>query len=265
MVACRESVLEALAFQLDHVEWAGCSFWDMIQPSFMFLVGVAMPFSYGKRRDRGDSWGRLFGHAVVRSIVLILLGIFLQSHDKLHTDWTFFGVLMQIGLGYPFVFLVLELHPFFQLLAACAILGADWAIFASYVPKSSFEFHWPSLHALAGHWDKNVNFAWRFDRWFLNSLPRNSPFDHNPGGYATLNFVPSIATMIFGVMAGRLLRSDRSNAVKTIVLIVSGAAGLAIGIALDRYGIVPIVKRIWTPSWVFLRPAWPVGCSRGSS
>src|SRR6059058_3307648 len=62
-----------LAYQVDHVAWRGCSFWDLIQPSFMFIVGVAMPFSYAKRRAEGQPWGRLFVHALWRSLALIAL------------------------------------------------------------------------------------------------------------------------------------------------------------------------------------------------
>ena len=74
--------LELLLQQFDHVQWRGSVFWDLIQPSFMFLVGVSMPFSFNRRRARGDGWLRLFGHAVTRSLILIALGVFLASHGK---------------------------------------------------------------------------------------------------------------------------------------------------------------------------------------
>src|SRR4051794_35548521 len=75
-----DSILwQFLERQSDHVQWGGCSFWDLIQPSFMFIVGVAMPFSYAARRARGDSSARMFMHALGRSLVLIALGVFLAS------------------------------------------------------------------------------------------------------------------------------------------------------------------------------------------
>src|SRR5690348_5753226 len=55
---------DKIAYQLDHCDWRGCSFWDTIQPSFMFIVGAAMPFSYDARRALGQSWAKLFGHAL---------------------------------------------------------------------------------------------------------------------------------------------------------------------------------------------------------
>src|SRR3954467_11518517 len=102
-------IVAFLSGQLDHVAWRGCSFWDLIQPSFMFLVGVAMPFSYANRRARGQSWPELFRHALGRSLILIALGIFLSSAGgkTTQTNFTFVNVLTQIGLGYMVVFLLL--------------------------------------------------------------------------------------------------------------------------------------------------------------
>src|SRR5262245_34979241 len=77
-----QSLVQFLAQQFEHTDWRGCNFWDLIQPSFMFMVGVAMPFSYSSRRARGESHGQLLGHALVRSLILILLAIFLSSNGS---------------------------------------------------------------------------------------------------------------------------------------------------------------------------------------
>ncbi len=255
-------IWEHAAAQLDHVAWHGCTAWDLIQPSFMFLVGVAMPFSDAKRKAAGRSWGRRFVHAIVRSVVLVALGVFLQSHGKGYTDYEFPNVLAQIGLGYAFVFLVLRWPAWLQVIVALAILGGDWYLFYGH-PLPSPEVtalttepdveHYTGLRA---HWNKNTNAASDFDRQFLNRLPRPRPFVANAGGYTTLNFVPSMATMIFGVVAGRWLRNGRYKAsARPLGLLLAGAALLAVGTYLDgRY--CPVVKRIWTPSWVLVSTAW---------
>ena len=124
--------LQSVAFQLDHVPWRGGSAWDLIQPSFMFIVGVAMPFSYASRRAQGQSWSRLLAHAIWRSMVLVLLGIFLSSAWSERTNFMFVNVLTQIGLGYPFVFLLLDRSPQVQLAAALAILAGYWLLFVLY-------------------------------------------------------------------------------------------------------------------------------------
>src|SRR5205807_174452 len=64
---------QRISDQTQHVEWRGCHLWDLIQPSFTFIVGVAMPFSLAKRRSQGQSFGRLLFHAIVRSLILIWL------------------------------------------------------------------------------------------------------------------------------------------------------------------------------------------------
>src|SRR5207244_2428039 len=94
------SLWPLLAFHTDHVEWRGCSLWDLIQPSFTFMVGVALPFSLAKRRAQGQSFAWLLFHAIIRSAVLIWLGIFLRSIGRPQTNYTFEDTLTQIGLGY---------------------------------------------------------------------------------------------------------------------------------------------------------------------
>ena len=87
-----------------HVEWIGCSLHDLIQPSFSFLVGVALPFSLADRLAACPSRGRLMGHATWRALVLVLLGVFLRSVGHSRTYYTFEDTLSQIGLGYIFLF-----------------------------------------------------------------------------------------------------------------------------------------------------------------
>jgi heparan-alpha-glucosaminide N-acetyltransferase len=95
-----------LAFNQTHVEWFGCSLHDTIQPSFSFLVGVALPYSIASRLRKGATFWSMFGHALWRSFLLIALGIFLRSLHSPQTYFTFEDTLTQIGLGYPFLFLL---------------------------------------------------------------------------------------------------------------------------------------------------------------
>src|SRR5205823_2582093 len=119
---------------------------------------------------------------------------------------------------------------------------------------------WHAKHGLTGfaaHWDKNTNLAAHFDAWFLNLFPRERRFQFNGGGYLTLSFIPTLGTMLLGLLAGNLLRDARLNSQKKIgILVVAGVVGLATGWALDVTGICPSVKRIWTPSWVLFSGGW---------
>jgi predicted acyltransferase len=113
-----------LANQLDHRQWVGCASWDLIQPAFMFMVGVALPFSIAGRLARGQSFGQMFAHSVWRALALVALGIFLRSQGRPQTYFTFEDVLTQIGLGYVFLFLLAWTRPRVQWTAAAAILVA---------------------------------------------------------------------------------------------------------------------------------------------
>lgn len=254
------AIWQRLAFHTDHVAWAGCGLWDLIQPCFMFMVGAAIPFSLAKRQALGQSPARMMLHALWRAVALTALGVYLASSWSLHTNWIFSTVLAQIGLGYFFLFLLAWARPRLQFTAAILILVAYWAAFASFTlepaPSTTFGFAalnmpgWaPQFQGFAAHWEKNINFATAFDLWFLNLFPRPHTFIGETGGYATLNFIPSLATMIFGLLAGGLLRSPASASRKIKLLIAAGVIGIAAGWLLDRTGVCPNVKRIWTPSW----------------
>jgi len=253
-----------LARQQSHVDWLGCSLHDLIQPGFTFLVGVALPFSLARRLAAGEQqWHRTL-HAFGRALVLILLGVFLRSIDQPQTFWTFKDTLSQIGLGYGFLYL-LALRPVrVQWVTLAIILVAYWLFFALY-PLPGPGFDWAKagtkpgdlLPGFAAHWSLNTNPAWAFDVWFLNLFPQLHPFTHaDDGGYSTLSFIPTLGTMIIGLLAGGVLRSGRPPLGKARWLAIAGVIGLAAGWALGAAGICPVVKRIWTPSWVLFSGGW---------
>lgn len=258
-------VWQFLAYQTDHAAWRGCTLWDLIQPSFMFMVGIALPFSIANRRAAGQPFSKLLLHALWRGLALVLLGVFLSSPNSgRQTDFNFVIVLSQIGLGYPFLWMLAWTKSRTQWIAAISILIVYWAAFALHpLPPADFDWNkvgvpsdWTHLQGFAAHWEKNANFAARFDQWFLNLFPRAKPFEFNAGGYQTLNFVPSLATMIFGLLAGGLLRRERTRRYKFLALVAAGFAGLALGFLLDVTGICPNVKRIWTPTFAIFSTGW---------
>jgi predicted acyltransferase len=254
-----------LAHHQTHTEWIGCTLHDMIQPSFSFLVGVALPFSLASRLARGQSHALMAWHAVWRSLLLILLGVFLRSIGRPLTYWTFEDTLSQIGMGYCFLFFLGFRSIRWQWAALALILTGYWAAFALYPPPpATFDYGavgvakgWPHLMTgFQSHWNKNSNLAWAFDTWFLNLFPRESKFVFNDGGYATLSFIPTLGTMILGLIAGGVLRSDHPSWAKARWLLIAGIVSLLAGAALGWLGICPVVKRIWTPSWVLFSGGW---------
>lgn len=290
---------EFLAYEFEHVPWTGCSFWDLIQPSFMFMVGVAMPFSNARRQKEGQSQLGRWVHVLWRALFLVLLGVFLSSNGSKMTNFTFVNVLTQIGLGYAVLYLVSEKSGRrenlggwlkFQFAVALVILVGYWGWFATYsIPSSEMaslekairakpnkdESEWSQFKGFGSHWNKHTNAAAAVDRQLLNRVPREGdPIDgrkfwFNDGGYQTLNFIPSLATMIFGLMAGTVLRSDATERQKLRWLLLAGLLCFLATMPIDstiwpwplsKLGVdwtfCPAVKRIWTPTWAVFSSGW---------
>ena len=260
-----ESVFwKVLAYNQTHVEWFGCSLHDTIQPGFSFLVGAALPYSLASRAAKGAQFASLFGHALWRSLVLVALGVFLRSMDRPITYFTFEDTLSQIGLGYPFLFVIAFYFARpgrmkWVWTALAAILIAYWLLWTLY-PVAPANFDWDSVGVssewnaqhnftgFAAHWNKNFNLGNRFDQWFLNLFPRESRFEYNSGGYLTLSFIPTLGTMLLGLIAGVWIRESQPK-FPMMRFLLAGIAGLALGLALHYSHLCPVVKRIWTPSW----------------
>ena len=174
----------------------------------------------------------------------------------------------QIGLGYPLLFLLWNRSFRTQALAAGGILLGTWLLYelaphtgislASGNESVGVSADWAQQHlaSVRAAWHKNANVGHMIDLHLLNWLPCRETFRFNEGGYATINFIPSVATMIFGLMCGELLRSDRAAAKKLLFLIGGGVAGLLLGFLLHTSGICPIIKRIWSPSWALYSAGW---------
>lgn len=247
-----------LAFHSSHVEWQWGSLHDLIQPGFSLLVGASLPFSIASRRTRGDRLAKMLAHAVWRALILIFLGVFLRSQHRAITYFTFEDTLSQIGLGYVFLFLLGFVRLRTQVVVFLLLLIGYWGAFALYpAPGPGFDYAavgvpstFTSNHTgFLSHWNKNSNLAWAFDTWFLNLFPRESPFRFNGGGYSTLSFIPTLATMMLGLFAGQWLKSARTSGQKLKGLVVAGAVLTLAGALCQWAGICPVVKRIWTPSW----------------
>jgi heparan-alpha-glucosaminide N-acetyltransferase len=254
-----------IGFNTEHVPWQGCSLHDLIQPAFSFLVGAALPFSIASRIRKGQTFPRMIGHAVWRALLLIVLGIFLRSLHARQTYFTFEDTLTQIGLGYVFLFRLGFTRVRTQVIAFVLILVCFWAACALYpAPGPNFDYarvgvppNWNHNYTgFLAHWNKNSNLSWAFDVWFLNLFPRERPFVFNEGGWSTLSFIPTLATMILGLLTGEWLKSGRSKEQKLQGLAMSGVVLIALGLLCQWVGICPIVKRVWTSSYTLYSGGW---------
>src|SRR5439155_2514967 len=158
------------------------------------------------------------------------------------TYWTFEDTLTQIGLGYVFLFLLAFASVRVQIGAFIAILVGFWAAFVMYpLPPAGFDYtkvgvpaDWPHLYTgFLAHWNKNSNLSWAFDVWFLNLFPRESPFRFNNGGWSTLSFIPTLATMQLGVFVALWLRTSRTVMEKLKGMILAGIGLTLLGLIIQ--------------------------------
>lgn len=261
---------QLLGRQFSHSPWRGCTFWDLIMPAFIFMTGVSLSYSFARRQRERQDYRLMVFHAAYRTAVLvgfgavgsIFLGNFVMMKWPKHINVDFSTVLTQIGLAGLFAFFLAGKRLGTQLMVSVVILVGYWLAFALY----------PAPHLdLAGmitspqqvgrfdgfysHWNKDENLAADFDRWLLNSLPRTDPYLNSTTGMQTLNFVPTIATVIFGLAVGDFLRREDIVQRKSAVLAMVGAGALGVGVGLDAW-ICPLVKSLWTPSWAVYSSGW---------
>jgi heparan-alpha-glucosaminide N-acetyltransferase len=233
-LAKRRPAFTGIANQFDHMPWEWIAFWDLIQPAFMFMVGVAMPFALARRMEQGATGRRLFWHVVARSFRLILMSQILISIGEGRLSFQLINVLAQIGITYFLCYLIMQLRFRWQAAIAGGILAGYWALFVAFPGTEG-----PFL-------SKTTNIGAVIDTYI---------FGHpNPDNWTTINFLTSTVTTLFGVWTGQLVQSNRSHREKMRIIAISAAACLALGLAIHPWN--PIIKRICTTSFTLYSAGW---------
>ncbi len=234
--------LRPLANQFRHSRWDGFTFYDLVFPLFLFIVGVSALFAINRRREKGESWRVTFSHIVRRSLLLVFLGLLCNGlMDFDFSDLYYSGVLQRIGICYFFAAtLVLNTGIRTQSVAFCGILLGYWGLM-TLIPAPGFE---------AGDLSRQGNLSGYIDRLLLpGSLGYH--YGDNEGILSTL---PAIATTLLGVLTGHWLRTSRSGERKTVGLFVAGIISLLLGGIWNLA--FPINKLLWTSSYVLWAGGW---------
>ena len=226
------AIIAFLDKQLEHAEWNGLYAWDLIQPFFMFIVGVAMPFSLSKRLARGDSWKKAFYHALTRSFWLLVLG-FMLGAGRDSFDLT--NVLAQLSFTYFVAFLLLTKNIKWQLLVSFAMILISDLLYRFW-PVEGFNQPFTPDH----------NFGSWVDLAITGGL--------NSGHWVAFNAVPTAAHTIWGTNIGKLLMMEWPHRKKLLIMISAGLAGIIIGYSMDHF--IPIIKRICTSSFILASGGW---------
>jgi predicted acyltransferase len=264
---------ELLATQLKHVEWDGFRFYDLIFPLFLFIVGVSLVFSLDKALAQGGR-AQVLGRVFRRGLLLFAVGVFYYGGvSKPWPEVQLGGVLHRIAACYVGAALI---HTFVRsprgLVAVCAVLLAGYWALVTFVPVPDFKLELPVVEAIAqrigsdspsdiaanvpgrvtGSYEEGRNLVNYLDFLYLPGK-KAQRYYINEGLLSTL---PAIALSLFGVLAGLLLKNVRVEPQKKIAWLVGAGIGCIV-LGLLWSGSFPLIKRIWTSSFILVAG----GCS----
>lgn len=219
----------SIADQLHHHPWHGLRFWDLIQPYFMFIVGVAMPFSLRKRLADGGRKNAT-KHILKRCFLLFAFGVLLHCVYSHALVWELWNVLVQLAFTILIAYALMELPHRIQIMVSAGLLVLIEIAYRVYNPEDPY-----NNGASFGSWT---------DMLFMGKL--------NNDGWVTINFIPTAAHTIWGVVCGQILLSGKSPSEKLKPFIIWGLAILVLGFTLDLLHITPIIKRVATSSFTLV-------------
>ncbi len=237
---------------LKHADWNGWTPTDLVFPFFLFIVGVAMAFSFTSRLQRGEAQTDLFKHVVWRGLALAGLGIFLNgfpNHFGLD-HWRFYGVLQRIAICYV-ITSALELWTNWrtQLAVTFACLVGYWVLMR-YVPVPGFGIPTHDIPLLDP--DRNIA-AWLDRKLLMGHLYEGT---RDPEG--VVSTIPALATCLAGLLTGKWLRTANSAAKKAVAMLAVGVLAILVGKTWDVW--FPINKKLWTSSYVIFTAGLALIC-----
>jgi predicted acyltransferase len=244
-------VLNWWAWQLQHEYWEGFHFEDLIFPMFLFIAGVSMPFSINKRLQLGQLRKQIYKHSFTRLIILIVLGILLANGGIQNFDfgnYRFTHVLVRIGIGWFFASLIyLNTKTRGQYIWLASLLLGYWAIM-KLIPVPGFGAGVMTPEGnLAGYIDRLL-LPGTFFQWYFPGIL-------DPEGL--LGHISGISMCLMGVLTGQFLISENRNLTGLKKGLIIGAAGIIfLGIGLVWDIVFPIIKKIWTSSFVVYAGGW---------
>ncbi len=223
--------------QLDHAEWNGWTFTDLIFPFFLWIVGVAIPLSLGRRLEQGEPRQLEIWRVLRRSAILFGLGLALNGFP--HYDLATIripGVLQRIAVCYlaaSLIFLNTRIRG--QVIAIAILLTGYWLLMA-FVPVPGWG---------RGLLTEHGNVSEFVDTMILTGHTWKETRTYDPEGI--ISTLPAIASVLFGILTGQLLRSKKSGAEKTAWLFVVGNFLLLAGLIMNHW--LPINKKLWTSTY----------------
>ena len=244
---------EGLAQQMHHPDWVGFRFIDLVFPTFIFIAGVSWPFSYARQLEKGFGRGKIILRVLKRYAILFLLGLVYMGvllDGPAGSRWD--SVLGRIGFAWAGAAL---LYVFFSFRArlgiAAALLLGYWGV--------SLAFGAPD-HPEAGRFTMEGCLAGWIDRMWC---PGQIPNDGLVANQGLLSNLPAVVTAMLGVFTGEYLRESAHSGSRKALTMVGAAVGLLAAGLFVAFGCgswsFPIIKKLWSPSYVLLCGAYSLG------
>jgi predicted acyltransferase len=222
---------------LQHAEWHGWTITDVVFPSFLWIVGVAMTLSMAKRLAAGVTRAAILKQVVRRAVIIFALGLFLYAYPFFHlSTQRFLGVLQRIAICY-LIAAVIYLYSGIrgQITWLVSLLVVYWLLMML-VPVPGYG---------SGRLDVEGNLAHYVDRVVLGQHNYHSTKTWDPEGIVST--LPAIATALFGIMCGHIIALRRTLAERTAWLFVIGNLLITAGLICNVW--MPINKKLWTTSF----------------
>jgi predicted acyltransferase len=239
----RNAFTAGLANQLGHAQWEGCTFYDLIFPLFLLIVGAVVPYAVLGRLEKGQSKFSIYPHIFKRTFVLIFWG--LAGYGLLRLNWPnmrWSTVLGRIGICYG-VASILVLHTTWRTQAAVAagLVVAYWAAMM-FIPVPGYG---------AGVLTPEGSLSTYLDQ---RLIPGRLGVDNVYDRQGVLSTFTSIATTLIGVLIGHWLKSDRSSIQKLKGMILAAIALIMAGAIWGKYFLIS--RNIWSSSFVLYSAGW---------
>jgi predicted acyltransferase len=227
------SFLEPLINQFFHHPWHGLHFWDLIQPGFMFIAGVAMAYSIYKQKVNGVLWKTQAAKALRRSGWLFFWGVLDYAVRGDHLSFELWDVLTQLSFTMLVAFFIFNWRTRYQILFSVGLLLLTELLYRN-TNIPGFDQPFTDQH----------NFGNYVDLLLMNKI--------NPGGWVAINCIPTAVHTIWGAVAGKWLIKLKQDKSRIISILIFGLIALISGYLLDFYGITPVIKRIASSSFVLV-------------
>ena len=233
--ATKGSAVNGLMQQFFHHPWHGLHFWDLIQPAFMFMAGVALAYSLQRQQQQGMSWKSSFSKILKRCWWLFFWGVLDYAVSEKGLSFLYWDVLTQLSFTTLVAFLIYNWSFTAQAVVCVGLLLLTECLYRfTHVPNFSLPF------------TDQHNFGNYIDLKLMNVI--------NEGGWVAINCIPTAVHTIAGALTGKLLMKKEGNKIKPMLL--CALLCLAIGYALDFGDVTPIIKRIATSSFTLVSLGW---------